>query len=147
MTDEWPPHLPTTLLRADVPLARLARQLLADAGGIASARYVRDEMTHLGREPLTIRQTRDLLKSPKIRKLGAGYFTTQNTVFEPVLDWAERELFNAPPAMVCALIEAILAHYPRGDPEAIRRWIQQEPGRLQLDGDRVRFTPQRWRIR
>ena len=145
MSTEWPPSLPATPLDAGAPLASLARQLLAEVGGIASARHIRDAIAAHGRGVLTIRQTRDLLRSPRVCKLGAGYFATQDTVFEPVLCWTEAHLHQSGAMSVAQLIAAVLDHYPRGDAQAIRCWLQQEPGRLQLGAERVRLTPQRWR--
>ncbi|MFT5681292.1 MAG: hypothetical protein ACI8RZ_002198 [Myxococcota bacterium] len=147
MQSDWPPPLPTKPLRAEQPPTRLARQLLAESGGIAGTRYIRDRLVALQGTPLSLRQTRDLLRSPQIEHLGAGYFATRDTVFEPVLSWTERALSASGPQPIDALIITILDHYPRGDAEAVRRWLSQEPGRLQRDGDCVRFTPQHWRAR
>ena len=145
MTTEWPPRLRTEPLNGCMPRARLARQILAECGGIASTRYLRDAIAVHRSEPLTIRQTRDLLRSPQVCKLGAGYYATQDTLYDPVLPWTEGRLLTLESEPIEHVITAILAHYPRGDAAAIRCWLQQEPGRLQLGSGRVRLTPQRWR--
>ena len=145
MNQDWPPQLPTAPLDASTPRARLARQLLAECGGIASARYLRDAISAHRSDSLTIRQTRDLLRSPQVCKLGAGYFAIQDTLFDPVLRWTEGRLDQRDSEPIEEVIAAILEHYPRGDAAAIRSWLHQEPGRLQLSSGRVRLTPQRWR--
>ena len=142
---KWPPSLPTEPLDASVPRARLARQLLAECGGIASARYLRDAIATHRSAALTIRQTRDMLRSPQVCKLGAGYFATQDTLFDPVLCWTEERLRQVDSEPIEQVVSAIMAHYPRGDAAAIRCWLQQEPGRIQLGNGRARLTPQRWR--
>lgn len=142
---EWPPQILTEPLDPGAPRARLARQLLAECGGIASARYLRDSLVEHRREALTVRQTRDLLRSPQICKLGAGYYATQDTLFDPVLAWTQNRLRALGAETIEDVVSAIQAHYPRGDTAAIRCWLQQEPGRLQLSRGQVHFTPQRWR--
>ena len=140
----WPPRLPTIPLQKGAPLAQQARQLLAEVGGLAGTRYIQMHLTAQTDRPLTIRQTRDALRSVHIRKLGASYFALKDTLFEPVLDFAERQVRDGPLQMT-ALIAVILEHYPRGDALAVRCWLQQEPGRLQRAGELIRLTPQRWR--
>ena len=145
MPSDWPPRIQTHPIHADQPPARLALQILAESGGIAGTRYIRDQLVALRREPLSLRQARDLLRSSQICHLGAGYVSTRETVFEPVLDWAERVVARSGPMPIEALIATILNHYPRGNASTIRRWLVQEPGRLQRDSDRIRFTPQHWK--
>lgn len=142
---DWPPPLETHAICADQPPARLARQLLAESGGIAGICYIRDQLVALKGAPLSLRQARDLLRSRQVRRLGAGYVATQETVYEPVQDWAERIVARSGSMPTEALVAAILAHYPRGNTDTIRRWLAQEPGRLQHAGGRIRFTPQRWK--
>ncbi len=145
MTSEWPPQLPTLPISRTEPTARLVRLLLAEAGGLASARHLRDAVVQTTGASMSIRRIRDLLRSPEVRQLGAGYFATRETIFEPVLDFSERLLEEESRMTTAALTDAILRRYPRGDAVAIRRWIQQDPGRLQHDDGRVRLTPRRWR--
>ena len=146
MADHWPPELPTDRMPVAIPQARRARQTLARVGGIASARFLCDALTDTGL-PLTVRQMRDLLRGPKVRKLGAGYFALTHTLYIPVLDWTEQRLTTTAPAPIGSVTEAILDHYPRGDRLAVTRWLQQEPGRLQIRQGFVELPLQRWRVR
>lgn len=145
MPSDWPPRLQTHPIHADQPPSRLALQLLAESGGIAGTRYIRDELVALRRKPLSLRQARDLLRSTQVCHLGAGYVSTRETVFEPVLGWTERVVARSGPMPIEALVAIILEHYPRGNAHTVRRWLVQEPGRLQRDGGCIRFTPQHWK--
>ncbi|MEL6344992.1 MAG: hypothetical protein AAFV53_17875 [Myxococcota bacterium] len=120
-------------------------KMLGEAGGIASVSHL---AARVG-PALSRRQIRDHLKArPAVRYLGAGYFALENAPFAPVVEWTEAWLSRAGTTPIETVVAAVLEEYPRGDSESVRRWLRQEPGRLQVEpGDMVRVLPQRWRRR
>ena len=122
------------------------RWVLACVGGVAGSGFLVDRLTELSLLPHTPRRLRAGLKtSRKIQQLGAGYFALMHVIHEPVLYWAERCLRQAGPVPVDRLVQEILQAYPHGGAVAIRAWIHQDPGRLQVDRGIVRVLPVRKR--
>jgi hypothetical protein len=127
------------------PATTLLLESLEALGGIASTHQL---APHLG---ISLRDTRETLRActARVRYLGAGYFALVTVEAPPVLDFVERWLRARPRHQgdTAALVQAILDHYPNGDPAAIHRWLQQEPGALQREarGGVIRLLPQRWK--
>ncbi|MFT4975581.1 MAG: hypothetical protein ACI8S6_001468 [Myxococcota bacterium] len=126
-------------------VATRVRRLLAESGGIASCHYIAEQ---IGMRP---RAVRDRLKraGDRIVSLGAGYFALKSAPFAPLVDFAEYWVQRHGPQPIVILTDTILDHYPRGHRDAVRRWLQQEPGRLQRrpGTDLIERTPQRWKDR
>lgn len=124
-------------------VAARVRRCLAEAGGIASSHHIAVRLD------LPPRKVRDHLKraGDRVCYLGASYFALKSAPFVPVLDFTEHWLRRHGPQPIDVLIDAIEAHYPRGHRLSVRRWLQQEPGRLQRrpGTDTIEWTPQRWK--
>ena len=136
MPDEPPP--------ANRP-APAARQALALLGGIAGVHAISEQVARGGKLQLTPRQVRDLLKRDReIDSLGAGLFALSIMNVRPVIDLATAWLTQVGPAPVNSLVDLLVERYPRADPRAVRPWVHQEPGRLQVDGSTVRLRRARW---
>lgn len=123
-------------------VAARARRSLAEAGGIASTHHIAAQLA------LSPRRIRDALRqSARVRALGGGYFALKSAPFAPLDVFTEHWLRRNGPQPLDTLIEIILSHYPRGHRLAVRRWLQQEPGRFQRrpGTDLFELTPQRWK--
>lgn len=135
------PIIPPAAVPTRAPMS--AREALVDLGGVAGARAIAARLSeHLGRS-VTVRQVRDRFRNTggKVRKLGAGYFSTGPTEHPPVLHWVEARLAQGGAEPVDDLLEALLEAYPNGDERAVRAWLHQQPGVLSVRRGTVRVVP------
>ena len=122
-----------------------AREALERLGGVAGARALSVLLTDELGKSVTVRQVRDRFRNTggKVRKLGAGYFATEDFHGHPVLHWVESRIAQFGPERMDDLVEAIMQAYPYGDRRAIRAWIHQHPGVLSTRGGFVTIVEPR----
>lgn len=125
-----------------LPRGPLLRDLLAELGGTAGCKVLAEGMSARLGEELSTRRVRHIAKSApgRVLDLGAGYLTLLPTRRRPVVAFAVDLILDHGNRLgVDALVDAVLAEYPHGDRRAVRAWLAQEPGRIQVDRDRVRY--------
>ena len=122
-----------------------AREALELLGGVAGARAVATRLSEGTEQPVTVRQVRDRFRNTggRVRKLGAGYFATEQFQGVPVLHWVESRIEQLGPIKFDLLVDEILDAYPHGDRRAVRAWLHQHPGVLCVRGEHVMIVDSR----
>lgn len=111
----------------------MLRRILAGFGGVAGAEALAQALAGLEARPVSARDVRDLMRGSGLRSLGAGYWALPSAPVLPVGRWVEIRLLRGGPEPVPALVQAVLETYPHGDAGAVRAWLAQDPGRVQVD--------------
>jgi len=118
------------------------RMALASVGGVCGGREL---ALRLGCAPNRIKDGAS--KSQSIQGIGAGYWALTSARIQPVADWLVTQLLEHGPMSLSEAVGRVLQAYPFGHPDSIRRWIYQDPGRLQYLQGTITVLRQRWRTR
>lgn len=110
------------------------QQILALLGGIAGLDRLLMEFRKYHPKYGRTRLKKLLHGERRIESIGGGYYSLTELTTLPVHRWLYWWLFEHGPQTAENCILAILSHYPHGNANAIKRWLQQGPKNLRILG-------------
>ena len=106
--------------------ARVTYGILQEAGGVAAARYLADQLSARMGQSYGVREVRDLLRNYRgIRKLGAGYYALGESEMPSVDQWVTDFVEEQGRHDDGDVANAVLETYPHGSRRGVLAWLAQ----------------------